>query len=822
MAITTTYDLVTTTSEFQANALTPNDQRTPDALGLSNGGFVVVNNSPNGAGIYSVLDFYDSSGVAASNQISNTNLTGILIGQPQLTQLANGNVLVVWDDNHVSDNGLFGRIYTSAGASVGSQFLLTFNSLDYEDPSITALSNGNFVVSYEFNGDVNFRIYNSSGAPQGGLHQVAVGADEQNQATITALSGGGFAVAYINETNGSELVTAVYDNFGTIIGLPLVIDATGINGSPKIAGLDNGGYAIAYTDTGWINEMGTTGITLVILSSTGGSPQYIHVNTPTLSTVTPVLSDGNEADPDITVLANGFIVVTWTDPFTTTNHDIFGAIFDQNGNRISIDGDPQFSITISASDDIASAVSAMLDGKFITVWQDSATDGSGGQITAEVNSLIRYQYGDAADDTITGDALNELISGGGGNDVINGGLGADQLFGGTGDDTFIFTDDDEIRTGETIAGGSDYDTIRVSNGGFDFSEANLSSIEALEFAFGSGPSIGIFASSQIGAGLSSNAQIITSNDEHNDINIDMDGTTLDLSNWTFSGTTPNVFIRGDELILDSNITGSSIADEIIAGDGADFIDGGLGSDVIFGGAGDDRIVWDANDNETFGIYAVYGGDDTDTLVVNGGSAPFRFDLTAHEFELAEHSFGIVGGAQRDTYNADWQRTDRTIYQDDGSRSETIFDPTNATDTVQIDNNFDTTGAYVSQFGYYDAGGRWAATFNIPGANDYIYNYFDAADQLDYTNGGFDDGRTFLEDNDQGNLNDWTSKYAVNTAAGAADYQYDYYDDGTRSYLDHDQDGVEIYLYQYTFYDASNVADYYYGKYNDGTDYYFDL
>ena len=296
------------------------------------------------------------------------------------------------------------------------------------------------------------------------------------------------------------------------------------------------------------------------------------------------------------------------------------------------------------------------------------------------------------------------------------------------------------------------------------------------------------------------------------------------NNWISGGTSRDI-INGlggnddlDGLEGNDDLSGGDGEDTLSGQEGNDELDGGAGMDQMDGGAGDDRVHWDASDD----LPNVRGGADTDTLVISGGDVPVSFDLAAHEFELAEHSFGITGGAQRDTYNASWQRTDRTIYQDDGSRSETIFDPTNATDTVQIDNNFDTTGAYVSQFGYYDAGGRWAATFNLPGANDYIYNYFDAADQLDYTVGGFDDGRTFLEDTDQGNLNDWTNKYAVNTAAGAADYQYDYYDNGTRSYLEHDQDGVEIYLYQYTFYDASNVADYYYGKYNDGTDYYFDL
>ena len=284
----------------------------------------------------------------------------------------------------------------------------------------------------------------------------------------------------------------------------------------------------------------------------------------------------------------------------------------------------------------------------------------------------------------------------------------------------------------------------------------------------------------------------------------------------------------DGLAGDDHITGTASAnsirggggnDTLFGGAGDDILDGGADLDQLFGGAGNDRITYDASDD----LANVLGGADMDTLIVLGGATPFGFDLTAHEFEIAEHSFGIGGGgAQRDTYTSSWQRSDRTIWQTDGSRSETHFDPGGLLDTVQVDDNFGTSGTYVSQTGFYDAGGRWAAQFNIAGANDYFYNYYDAADQLDYTTGRFDTGLTFLQETDQGDLNDWSSKYAVNTAANVADYQYDYYDDGTRSYLEHDQDDVEGYLYQYTFYDAAGVATHYFGKNDDGSDYYFDL
>ena len=68
MAITTSYTINTTTAEAQANLSTSGDQRTPDVLGLSGGGYVVANNSDRGVtGGRVVLDFYHANGSQSAN-----------------------------------------------------------------------------------------------------------------------------------------------------------------------------------------------------------------------------------------------------------------------------------------------------------------------------------------------------------------------------------------------------------------------------------------------------------------------------------------------------------------------------------------------------------------------------------------------------------------------------------------------------------------------------------------------------------------------------------------------------------------------------------
>ncbi|NOU06247.1 MAG: hypothetical protein HOO99_08700, partial [Hyphomicrobiaceae bacterium] len=367
--------------------------------------------------------------------------------------------------------------------------------------------------------------------------------------------------------------------------------------------------------------------------------------------------------------------------------------------------------------------------------------------------------------------------------------------------------------------------------GGDFSNADIRSIERLVFGLDYSNNGATFKANQVGNGrLASNLAVTGWSDFADALVINMsDSTSLDLSAFTFANWTAGTdtfTIHGDA--DPESVTGTTQIDSIYGNWGTDTLVGGAGFDQLFGGEGNDRIVWDAGDD----LANVLGGSEIDTLVISGGNAPVTFGLTAHEFERAEHSFGIGGGAsQRDVYNADWQRTERTIWEADGRYSVTRFDPTDAEDWAQIDDNYAVGNVYASQTGYNDDGSRWSATFNISGASDYIYNYYDALNRLDYTNGRFDDGRTFLEDNDQTDTNnsvssgagDWSTKYAVNDANGLADYQYDYYDDGTRSYLEHDQNNETTeYRYQYTFYDANGVADYLQGVRDNGDAYFINL
>ncbi|EBU7498401.1 hypothetical protein DK058_26385, partial [Salmonella enterica subsp. enterica serovar Typhi] len=129
----------------------------------------------------------------------------------------------------------------------------------------------------------------------------------------------------------------VYNADGTVRAADFLIDGIGDNTQSVVQALSDGRFAVVYTDSGWA-EGGTlgNGITLQLFNANGSTATgWIHVNTP---------ATNDEREPDITVLDNGFIVVSWTRPFAGTDDDIYGAIYDQNGNLVM----SQFSIAGSS------------------------------------------------------------------------------------------------------------------------------------------------------------------------------------------------------------------------------------------------------------------------------------------------------------------------------------------------------------------------------------------------------------------------------------------------------------------------------------------
>ncbi|MBB3938329.1 beta strand repeat-containing protein [Aureimonas phyllosphaerae] len=254
-------------------------------------------------------------------------------------------------------------------------------------------------------------------------------------------------------------------------------------------------------------------------------------------------------------------------------------------------------------------------------------------------------------DSIYGLEGNDEISGGEGNDTLFGGLGDDLVNGGAGDDVI-----QDSQGSDTLLGGTGADRITVYSPG---SNAQIDAGDGDDTVTYEG---GPIAQLQGGVGLDTlSVRVATFADfsadngfERYDGDFRISG-TAEANRLDFSGLTalkPVIDgagqIRG--VTVDAgdgadSVTGTAARDILNGGAGHDTLLGGMGDDALTGGAGNDRLDGGAGNDTLYdaggdGVNSAYGGqgndrielvnataggvvdggDDNDTIIVNGGAA----------------------------------------------------------------------------------------------------------------------------------------------------------------------------------------------------------
>lgn len=241
---------------------------------------------------------------------------------PRITTLTDGRLVVVWEDLSTNPDRIMQRVYNADGTPAGGEELVyqdaAFNT---RHPSITALSNGGWVVAYDLSGGNNAKVYDSAGILQSTIAP-ALNSSSDHPDLITVGSG----IWYIEQDDASDNVMTIsimtIDGSGahslsTTVSAPS--DTTGTQTQPTGTQLDNGNVVVAWRDGNDIEFR---------IFDSAGVAQTVNGSTND-NVVTEVGSDaqgGIYGFPEILALENGGFLITWSDgDFSFDANDDLGA-----------------------------------------------------------------------------------------------------------------------------------------------------------------------------------------------------------------------------------------------------------------------------------------------------------------------------------------------------------------------------------------------------------------------------------------------------------------------------------------------------------------
>jgi len=645
-----TTDSQAPTGEFRVNEFTEGQQQHPEITGLADGGFVVTWQSTDGRQA-------DTSSIAVKARIFNADgterVSEFLVNEftvgsqyyPNITALEDGGFIITWtsDDRQQGDSdntSVNARIFDADGTERISEFLVNENtdSGQYE-PIVTELDNGSFVISWttrdaEQDGSgyaVKARIFNADGTEQ--VSEFLVNSYTQNSqydSEITALEGGGFIITWssLDHQQGDNDTSAVKARIFDADGNEIVSEFLVNN---YIDGRQVNPNVTALADGGfiitWTSTDGQQG------DASGYSISARIFNADGTERVGEFLvneyTNGSQLFPDITTLADGGFVITWNSTDgqqgDESSNSVNARIFNADGSeRVS-----EFLVNeITAGTQAYPTITSLEDGGFVIAWyyNNSAEEGQTGYaIQARIFNADGTQR--TIDDTdtniILGTEDDDTIIGTDDNDIIYGLEGDDTIYAGDGDD--------EVYGGpgnDEIHGGDGDDILKGGSGadtiyGGDGNDYIGGNIGADTLYGGNGDD-------ELYGGKGNDELY---GEDGNDILKGARGADI-----LYGGNGDDVLAggRGNDELYGGNdndtLRGGNGNDELYGGDGDDVLAGGRGADTLYGGDGDD-ILNGGNGNDE-----IYGGDGDDVIIwsagqdtILGGNGEDIFNMSAHSY-----------------------------------------------------------------------------------------------------------------------------------------------------------------------------------------------
>jgi len=316
-----------------------------------------------------------------------TNATEFKVSQTALTDVASvelfssvaanayGDVLIVWAVVGAlnSSGKITGRLYTENGTAVakGGEFLVA-NAAPTSAPSASALSSGNFIVTWALNSSVFARLFSTSGAALGNPFTIFTSANQVASPKVRVLANGSVLVVWtdlgVNQSS-NLLMGKILTAFATpASGIIKITEFPSLIYESCVAPLSDGTALVIAS----MDQVGTPNLYGVVVARNGSVvTKQFAVNPFTL----------DHYSPSCAGITNGNAFVAWSGRVESSNtFNIFGTFLNPQDPSAAV----AFNINNSTTNATSPSVAALPNGNIFVTWIEHAAAGEGMNIYGQL------------------------------------------------------------------------------------------------------------------------------------------------------------------------------------------------------------------------------------------------------------------------------------------------------------------------------------------------------------------------------------------------------------------------------------------------------
>ncbi len=329
-------------SEFRINTFTTNKQTMTKLASYQDGKFIATYSSEGNDGdMFGVFgQIFNADGTRDGSEFQiNTNTSNSQYSS-DISILDNGNALVTWASYHLhsstgKEHEIFGQVIDSNGNTVGGEFQINTTVIGGQgQPSISKLSNGNLIVAWESaevahgtTFDIKAQILNSSGTKIGEEFLLnSTTSNDQSEPILVGLKKGGFVSVWQSngqDGDGNGIYARIFDNNGIATTSEFRINTITSNEQiiPRLTGTNDGGFTVTWSSN--LQDGSDYGVFARKFNSKGEAmSEEFQLNTTT---------SGLQKYADIITLENGDMMSTWiSDGQDGDGYGIFAKRFSWN------------------------------------------------------------------------------------------------------------------------------------------------------------------------------------------------------------------------------------------------------------------------------------------------------------------------------------------------------------------------------------------------------------------------------------------------------------------------------------------------------------